>query len=62
MKIAILFPGIRYNCNKPLLYYSGKLALQYGYEVFKVPYTNLSRSIPEAVSYTHKTLPTTPYV
>lgn len=48
MKIAILFPGIGYHCDKPLLYYSGKLAAQYQYEVIKVPYTNLSRSIPEA--------------
>lgn len=48
MKIAILFPGIGYNCDKPLLYYSGKLSIEHQYEVFKVPYTNLSRSIPEA--------------
>lgn len=48
MKIAILFPGIGYHCDKPLLYYSGKLATQCQYEVIKVPYTNLNRSIPEA--------------
>ena len=48
MKIAILFPGIGYHCDKPLLYYSGKLAIHYGYEVVKVSYANLSRSIPEA--------------
>ncbi len=48
MKIAILFPGIGYHCDKPLLYYSGKLAAQHEYEVIKVSYKNLSRSIPEA--------------
>ena len=24
-KIAVLFPGIGYTCDKPLLYYSAKL-------------------------------------
>ena len=48
MKIAILFPGIGYHCDKPLLYYSGKLCTQYQYETVKLTYTNLSRSIPEA--------------
>jgi len=48
MKIAILFPGIGYHCDKPLLYYSAKLAIHDQYEVIKVSYTNLSRSIPEA--------------
>lgn len=48
MKIAILFPGIGYHCDKPLLYYSGKLASRYQYELIKVSYTNLNRSIPEA--------------
>lgn len=48
MKIAILFPGIGYHCDKPLLYHSGKLCTQYQYETVKLTYTNLSRSIPEA--------------
>lgn len=48
MKIVVLFPGIGYQCDRPLLYYSGRLANQSEYEVLKVPYTNLSRSIPEA--------------
>lgn len=32
MKIAVFFPGIGYHCDKPLLYYSRKLAQEYGYE------------------------------
>lgn len=48
MKIAILFPGIGYHCDKPLLYYGGKIASQYQYELVKVSYINLSKSIPEA--------------
>lgn len=48
MKIAILFPGIGYNCDRPLLYYAGRLSSQCGYEVLRTGYTNLSKSIPEA--------------
>ncbi len=32
MKLAVFFPGIGYHCDKPLLYYSRKLAQEYGYE------------------------------
>lgn len=40
MKIAVLFPGIGYHCDKPLLYYAGKLAAQHGFgEVVRVSYT-----------------------
>ena len=39
MKIAVLFPGIGYHCDKPLLYYSARLAKAAGYEVQTVPYT-----------------------
>ena len=37
-KLVILFPGIGYNCDKPLLYYGRKLAEQEGYECRMVPY------------------------
>lgn len=47
-KIAVFFPGIGYHCDKPLLYYSSKIAGQYGYELIKVAYTGLSRVIEEA--------------
>ena len=32
-KLCVLFPGIGYHCDKPLLYYSSKLAAARGYEV-----------------------------
>lgn len=48
MKIAVLFPGIGYHCDKPLLYYGAKIAGQYQYEVCKIPYADLSRSMEEA--------------
>ena len=37
-KIAVLFPGVGYHCDKPLLYYSRKLAIQKGYEVKSINY------------------------
>ena len=36
--IAVLLPGIGYTCDKPLLYYSGKLARSLGWDVLPVPY------------------------
>lgn len=38
MKLCILFPGIGYHCDKPLLYYSAKLARSKGYEVIALKY------------------------
>ena len=49
-KLAVLFPGIGYHCDKPLLYYSRKLVQEpllyyskkclsaYGYEIIEVNY------------------------
>ena len=38
-KIACLFPGIGYTCDKPLLYYSGKLLKESGWDIVPVPYS-----------------------
>ena len=37
-RLAVLFPGIGYHCDKPLLYYSARLARTAGYRVLPVPY------------------------
>ena len=37
-KIAVLFPGIGYTCDKPLLYYSWKMLAGAGWEVVPVRY------------------------
>ena len=44
-KIAVLFPGIGYTCDKPLLYYSAKLAAEKGFEVVRVPYGNFPSNV-----------------
>ena len=38
-KIACLFPGIGYTCDKPLLYYSWKLLKNLGWEIIPVRYS-----------------------
>lgn len=45
MKLAVIFPGIGYHTDKPLLYYSKKLAMEYGYEVKEVFYKDVPKDI-----------------
>lgn len=45
MKIAVLFPGIGYTCDKPLLYYSEKLCRRAGYTVRRVSYVGFRSGI-----------------
>ena len=47
MKLAVLFPGIGYTCDKPLLYYAGKLAQGLGYELKRVEYGNFPAGIKD---------------
>lgn len=42
-KIAVIFPGIGYNTDKPLLYYSRKIALEHGYEVIGIEYDGIDK-------------------
>lgn len=39
MKAAVIFPGIGYHTDKPLLYYGKKLAKESGYQIIEVNYT-----------------------
>ena len=44
-KTAIIFPGIGYHTDKPLLYYGKKLAKELGYQLIEVPYTGFEAGI-----------------
>lgn len=44
-KLAVFFPGMGYTHDKPLLYYSRKLATEHGYEVVGVEYHDLPNKI-----------------
>ena len=46
-KLAILFPGIGYHKDKPLLYYAGKLARTSGYEVMSVAYHDIEKKLED---------------
>ena len=44
-KIAVIFPGVGYHADKPLLYYSKKIASQNGYEIVEVPYGKFPKGV-----------------
>lgn len=43
-QIAVVFPGAGYTKDRPLLYYSGKLAMTAGYEVIHVDFSGFKWS------------------
>ncbi|MDO5155386.1 MAG: alpha/beta hydrolase [Eubacteriales bacterium] len=45
MKIAVIFPGIGYHTDKPLLYHSKRIAKEAGYEIVEVPYKNFPGNV-----------------
>ena len=44
-KLAVIFPGIGYHCDKPLLYHAKKIAAAKGYEIREVPYTGFESGV-----------------
>lgn len=44
-RLAALFPGIGYHCDKPLLYYSARLARAAGYEALPVSYAGFPEKV-----------------
>ena len=44
-KLAVFFPGIGYTVDKPLMYYSRKLAATYGYEIILLPYQGFPENV-----------------
>ena len=44
-RLAVVFPGIGYHADKPLLYYSRKLAAQQGYEIICADYGQLPSGV-----------------
>ncbi|MCM1256925.1 MAG: hypothetical protein NC307_03640 [Roseburia sp.] len=39
--LAVIFPGLDYSIEKPLLYYAGKIVRKFGFEVVEVSYGRL---------------------
>lgn len=44
-KLAVIFPGIGYHRDKPLLYYAAKLAQSRGYEILQTEYHDMPLKI-----------------
>ncbi len=44
-KLAVIFPGVGYHTDKPLLYYAKKLAKQKDYEIIELKYKDLPENI-----------------
>ena len=40
-KLAVIFPGVGYNKDRPLLYYTARLATKHGYDVIKVDFSGI---------------------
>lgn len=45
MKAAVIFPGIGYHTDKPLLYYGKKLAKESSYQIIEVNYTGFPSNV-----------------
>lgn len=45
-RLAVFFPGVGYHCDKPLLYYAGKIASEEGYEeIIRLSYSSEIKNI-----------------
>ena len=44
-KIAVIFPGIGYTADKPLLYYSRRIATMQGYEIMTLSYSGFPKKV-----------------
>ena len=44
-KLCVIFPGVGYHKDKPLLYYASRLASKSGYDILSVEYSNLPQKI-----------------
>lgn len=44
-KLAVFFPGIGYTLDKPLMYYSQKIAKKYEYDIKLLPYDGFPDSV-----------------
>ena len=43
--LAVLFPGIGYTVDRPLLHFSRRIAADLGYETIPLPYTGFPRNV-----------------
>lgn len=44
-RLAVFFPGIGYNVDKPLMHYSRRLAEKHGFEICLLPYSGFPKKV-----------------
>ena len=44
-KLAVIFPGIGYSCDRSLLYYTAVMMREHGYKIVPVPYTGFPKNV-----------------
>ena len=54
-KLAVLYPGMRYTCDRPLLYYTTELLLSKGYDVLQL-WSNYGSEQFDQLSQAEKTI------
>jgi hypothetical protein len=54
-KLALIYPGLRYSCDRPLLYYTTELLLNRSFDVMQL-WTNYSTSEFKELSQTEQTI------
>lgn len=54
-KLAVLYPGLRYTCDKPLLYFTTELLLSNGYDVLQL-WSNYGSEQFDQLSQAEKTI------
>ena len=54
-KLAVLYPGMRYTCDKPLLYFATELLLSKGYDVLQL-WSNYGTAEFDKLSQAEKTI------
>ena len=46
--LCVLFPGMGYTCDRPLLHFTGKTAIDKGYDLLSLSYGNIPSTLKEA--------------
>ena len=47
-KLALIFPGMGYHKDKPLLYYSSRIVQNLGYEIIHIEYLDMPPKVFDA--------------
>ena len=49
-KAAVIFPGLGYGPDRPLLYYAGKIAKECGYDLISIKYNGIDKATLRDIS------------